>query len=777
MELVKELPDKKHIEKSTTDKFFLENNFEKLERIVKFFDGSLPFMLVNGFVGTGKSLLINEALKYLKDDVIVLKYDCFETTSLDDILLVFFDKFKNLTAQNIIQIPKVRTDNFTQKITAYFDVIEKPTVIVIDSFEQVLQSERQNILDFLFHIANYYNVKIVITSRKFNYELFGEKYEKLAISALEKGLFEKYLKSQDIKQIGPLSDELYKNTRGYWFYTNLSVKMMKIKELSLPDFLAEYSKSFLSFSDFLLREALSLANPVDGHLIRFLTIIRHPVSSNLLKTLDLYNEERIQFFVDNMVLRCDGNLVYLQDYYKTISENSIADNIAVKIHKNCVALYETQLPLKPFERDMLISRKTMRNEIEYHEMFIPKKPVITEKIEIIEHEPVEELKEEHIIPKNKKEKDEQIKKISFVFESEADEIAIMNKIAVSINNFLDNNAKKQKILEEIKGRSLIDLINLAKLAEEHFDYQRVIFMYQQALTMNTDIDYYTFLPKIYTHLARAFRNTSDWFNAIKYFENAIEFFGSMGDLQKVFEYKYEIANVYYQSFKRDKSVEILKDLLKNRLPENIEIKAKLLLSNITGIWQISEMPKDLTALEKPVLAELYFNFGLEADKNDDVELAVKYFKKCVETSRDRKINPYLSSALSNLAMVYDENGKSDLAVKYLHESIRLDELSNNYNGIYISSMKLAQIYADNSSDKAIEKLNSAKVCAEELDDPFYIASCEVTLGDLCVKTKDYKNALRHYKEAYTLAIDNFTSENIAKIETRIRDITKVYNAQ
>jgi len=228
MKFVKELPDKKLIEKSKTDKFFLENNFDKLEQIVKFFDGNLPFMLVNGFIGTGKSLLISEAVKYLNDDVIVLKYTCFETTSLDDILLVFFDKFKNLTAQNIIQIPKVRTDNFTQKITAYFDVIDKPVVIVIESFEQVLQSERQNILDFLFHIAKSYNLKIVMTSRKFNYELFNEKYEKLAVTALEKGLFEKYLKSQDIKQIGPLSDELYKNTRGYWFYTNLSVKMMKI---------------------------------------------------------------------------------------------------------------------------------------------------------------------------------------------------------------------------------------------------------------------------------------------------------------------------------------------------------------------------------------------------------------------------------------------------------------------------------------------------------------------------------------------------------------------
>lgn len=777
MEFAREIPDRKTLEKSTVNKFFIENNLEKIIELVKFFDGKLPFMLINGFVGTGKSLLVNEALNYLKEDVIVLKYNCFETTSLDDILLEFFDKFKSLIAQNLLEAPKVRCENFTQKIIAHFDVIKNPTVIVIDSFEQVLQSEKQSILDFLFHLASSYNVKIVITSRKFNYEPFENKFQKMALTALEKGLFEKFLRSVDIKQIGPLSDELYKNTRGYWFYTTLSVKMMKEKNLSLADFLSEFSKSFLSFNDFILREALSLVSPSDGHLVRFLTIMRHPVSINLLKTLGLYNEERIKYLADNMILKCDNSLLYLQDYYKTISENSITENIAIKIHKNCVALYQTQLPLKPFERDLLVSRKTMRNEIEYHEMFIPKKPIINEKIEIIQNEPVQETVIEPVLPKNKKEKDEQIKKISFVFESEADEIAIMNKIAVSINNFLDNTDKKLKVLEEIKGKTLIDIINLAKLAEERFDYQRVIFLYQHALTFNTDIDYYTFLPRIYTQLAKAFKSTSDWFNSIKYYTQAAEFFESTGDLKNMYNCKYETADIYYQSFKRDKAVEILKDLLTKKLPENVEIKSQLLLSNITGIWQIKNMPKDLSVLEKPVLAELYFKFGLEADKNDDIETAVKYYKKCVETSRDRQENPYLSSALSGLAAIYDENGKSDLAIKYLRESIRLDELSDNYNGIYISSMKLAEIYANQSPDKALEKLTGARNCAEELNDPFYIASCEVTLGDLCSKMKDYKNALKHYQDAYILAIDNFTKDNIAKIETRIKNIKKVYNAK
>ena len=330
-------------------------------------------------MGTGKIYVINQALSFLNEEVIKLKYNCFETTILDDILLEFFDNFKKLTAQNIIQVPKARTENFTQKINAYFDSIEKPIVIVINSFEQVLRDNKQEILNFLSHISKNNKIKIVLIARKFDYTDFTTDYERVAINALDKSIFEKYLRSEDIKQIGPLSDELYKYSRGYYFYTTLSIKIMQIRKLSLTDFLSGYTKSFLSFNDFILREALSLVDPVSGHLVRFLTIMRHPVNINLLKNLNLYNADKIAFLIDNLVLTREGSMIYLQDYYKTIAENSIAENILVKIHKSCVELYNTQLPLKPLERDLLISRQTMRKEIEYHELFIPKKPILPQK--------------------------------------------------------------------------------------------------------------------------------------------------------------------------------------------------------------------------------------------------------------------------------------------------------------------------------------------------------------------------------------------------------------
>ena len=776
MEFISEIPDKKIIQRQNPEinPFLIENNLEKIEQILKFFKEHTSLVLVNGFVGTGKTQVVKHSLSFLNQDVIVLKYNCFETTILDDILLSFFDTFKNLTAQNIIQSPKIKTENFTQKINSYFDSVEKPIVVVINSFEQILKPNKSDILNFLYQLSKSYKIKIILIGRKFEYEDFQQKYEKIAISALDKSIFEKFLRAEDFKQIGPLSDELYKQTRGYYFYTTLSIKIMKQKKYSLSDLLAEYTKSFLSFNDFILREALALVDPVSGHLFRFLTTIRHPVNLKLLETLQLCNEEKINYFSDYLLLTKDDDLVYLQDYYKIIAENSIADNIAVKIHKSCVDLYETQLPLKPLERDLLISRQTMRKEIEFHSLFIPKKPVFNKKLkeeanfiqnQVIQQAPVQTIQE----------KDEQIKKISFVFESEADEMAIMNKIATSINKFVDISDKKLQTVEEIKDLSLVELINLAKQEEQSFEYQKVIMIYQKALTLNNDDDYYTFLPILYSKLGESFKKISDWFNAQKYYELAVEFYVSAGDNEKICENKYEIANIFYITFKPDKAKILLTEIIKEETSLELEIKSKLLLSNITGEWYIDEIPENISSINKSLLSEMYYRYAVHFDKKGNTINAVRYYKKCVETSQDRLVNLYLSSSLTNLATIYDEEGRTDMAVKYLQESLRLDELSKNYNGIYISTMKLADIHKNSYPEKMLEYLKKAKSCGTELNDKFYTASADVAFGDYYYGIKNYPKALSHYNNAYMLATGNFTKDNIEKIKTRIEEIKKVFN--
>lgn len=769
--------DKKTLDRfeiSGINQFLLENNSKQVEQIYNFFNHNCSLLLVNGFIGTGKSKIVEHSLKFLNQDTIILDYNCFETTILDDILLAFFEEFKKLTACGKISAPKVKSENFTQKINSYFQSIEKPVTVVINSFEEILKINKREILDFILHICSFRNVKVILISRRFELNDFEEKikYEKVTVLALEKSIFEKYLRSEDLKQIGPMSDELYKHTRGYYFYTTLALKIMKLRNLKLIDFLDGYSKSFLTFNDFILREALSLVDPVSGHLFRLLTVIRHPISIKLLKNLHLWNEDKINFFIENLVLSKSDDYIYLQDYYKNIAENSISDNVAIKLHKGCIDLYNTQLPLKPLERDLIVSRQTMRNEIEYHTMFIPKKPVLPAKNITKDNEHAEDAQitnEETF--ETKEQKDEKIKNISFIFED--DEFGVLDKIADSIKSFISFSDQRAEEEKEESKLSLTDLMNKAKHEENNFNYKHAISLYLKALSQNNDDDYYTYLPSIYTKLALSYQNISDWYDAQRYFEMAEKFYNSTGDTEKVFETRFNIANVYFMTFKRQMAKELLTEIEKSTVSNELQIKTLNALANLSTDAKLASeyyqkaLGIDFTNVDKSILSELYFKYALTCEELDNEKTAFEFYKKCITLDSNPVKNPYLSSALSNIALLYDEAGKTDSAIKYYKESLKIDELSKNLNGIYASYMKLAEIYSAKKPDDAIEYYNNALNCAKELDEPFYIVSTATALGDFYFNRKENELALKNYKTALKSARNK---ENEGRINARIGDI-------
>lgn len=763
--------DKKSLlenETSGINRILLDNASLQIEAVFNFLCGRKKLLLVNGFMGTGKTSLIDHILTVTNQQNVVLNYNCFETTIIDDILLTFFEEFKKLSALEIISPLKSKTENFTQKINAYFESIDKPIIVVLNSFDFILKSNKKEILEFINYICTLENIKVIITSRIFNYEDFKLDYDRTTILALEKPLFEKYLRSFDIKQIGPLSDELYKLTRGYFFYTDLSLRIMKLRNLSLIDFLDGYAKSFLSYNDFILREALALIDPVSGHLFRFLTLMRHPVTIKLLKNLQLYNEEKVLFFLQNNVLSRFGEYIYLKDYYKIIAENSISETVAIKIHQGCVDLYNTQLPLKPLERDLTISRQTMRNEIEFHSLFIPKKKQIQL---LIQPENKQEIKTKNAV-EIAEQKDEQIKKMSFIFDD--DETGVLDKIADSIKNFMTFNVKKAEEEKEENTFSLTQLINKAKQKEQDYDFKHAINLYLKALAHKDDDDFYTYLPTIYSKLAFAYQNISDWFNAQKYFELSMDFYNSTGDLEKICEQKYNIANLLYMTFKQEKAKEILLSIKNEKISDELRIKILTLLANLTTDknlkYEYYSNALEINPLntDKNILSELYYKFALECEYRDDEKKALEFYKKCI--SLNMKKNPNLANALSNIAMFYDDIGEKNYALKYYLESYKIFENDKNLNGLYSSAMKLAELYSVDNEKQAIEFFEKALNFALALNENFYIISVNTAIGDFYFNKKNDKKAYDSYKKALSIAQVGSSKENINKIQQRINDI-------
>ncbi len=746
----------------------LENNEKQIEDICNFLQNDNKLMLINGFKGTGKSLVCDFILSQVKSEVLILQYKCFETTILDDLLLAFFEIFRKYTLEGRIEPPKIKVDNFTQKINSYFNHIGAPIIVVINSFESVLKSNRQDILNFIFHLSKLPNVKIIITSRKFNDEDFNNiNFDKTTILALSKDLFEKYLKSNNIKQIGVLSNELYKQTKGYYNNIKISVDIMKLRGYNISDFLELFSKSLIAFPDFVVREALSIVDPVSTHLFRLLAMMRIPIHINLLNSLNLYNEERENFFIDNSVLFKDDKSLYLDETLREVVERQIPDNVAQKLHRSCIDLYNTQLPLKPLERDLKLSRQTMRNEIEYHSLFLPKKVVIpsTNPLEV----KAAEVQTQPQLQEPEESKEEKIKKINFIIEDEA----VLDNIADSIKDFVSQKSETQELAEQSSGLGVTKLINLARKAEANYNFKHAILLYQNALTKKDDEDFLKFLPVIYISLAQDYKHLSRWYEALEYYTQAQDFYYNASNNEKTAEAKLEIANIYYIIYKNENAKVILNELEKDKtLPNELQIKINLALGKLTDTKQAYKYYKNSLELidntiSKPVIAELYYKFGASNDELGSTKTAVKYYKQCIDIDFNPQNNPYISQALSSLAEIYDEAGAPDTATKYYLESIKIDSAAKNYNGLYGSARSLAEIYSPKASQKSLEWLTKALDYAKKLNEPFYVTDTAIEIGNHFLLRKEYEKAYKYF--ALALYTDNMyqTKINSENIKSKI----------
>ena len=764
---------------------FITNNERQIQQTCEFLQSDKKIMLINGYMGAGKKPFVNFIGTLINQEVLQIKYTCFETTILDDMLLSFFESFRNFVIKGKIHNPRHKAENFTQKINLYFQSITNPILIEIHSFHTILKENKPEVLNFIKHLAKFPNIKIIITGRVFELENFEDAdYTQTTVLALTKDNFEKLLRDNDIKNIGIMSNELYKQSRGYFHFLNLTMRIMQLRQIGIGKLLENFSKSLVGYHEFIIKDALSLIDPVSLHLFRLLAVMRIPIHLNLLKSLHMYDEKRIHFFVNNYILSVDGECIYLKDYYREIIERQIQDSVMLKLHKACVELYETQLPLKPLERDLRISRQTMRNEIEYHSMFLPKKveitttqPLIVPQLPQINTAKIEPNNVQNTTPLQEETKEEEIEKIHFILDDEA----VLDNIANSINTFITEAAEKNELATESNKLDLTQTLNKAKDEETQFNYSNAVILYQSALTKTDDDNFDKFMPTIYIRLAKVYKQMSKWYEALNCYTKAQDYYENVSDNQKVAELKLEIANIYFIVYKQDNAKYILKELEKVMdLPNELRIRVNLLLAKLSDnlneeyTYYKKSIPLVSIDTDKSITAELYYRYAGVNDEKDDLKTALEYYKKCAEIRTD---NNYLSRALASLAELCDEGGKSELAIRYYIQSMEIDNAQKNYNGLYTTSRHLSEIYSSKDEDKSLKYTELAKKYAKELNEPYYMVESSMELGNFYMLRKNFEQALKYFEEAYTVAMTSFSQDNADKIKNKIDYVKKQMGLQ
>lgn len=770
--------------KKQINPFLLENNSSQIEKLYNFYKSNTNLLYINGFLGTGKAEIVNYSTAFLSGETIILKYNCFNSTVLDDILLSFFTEFKKLSSLNLIFEPKVKTESFTQKINSYFTQIEKPFVIILDSFEAILDENRKEIMDFIHHLNTMDKIKIIIIGRTFDSKYFDNtSIERVTAFALEKDIFEKYLKSEKIKASSAIIDEFYKHTRGYYFFTALSIKLMQVQDLSLVDFLKLLNESFLPFHKFLEKQALKLIPPTERNLFWFLALIRHPVSVDLLKKLNFYDEEKIKILTDNLIIINDNFNIYVQDYFKDEVDETTSSNILQKIRQYIIDLYSTQLPLKPMERDFCISRQTMRKEIEYHTFFLPRRPKSPSTVMDINY--LSYAKVFGLGDSSKQETDEQVTKeeINKQEESKLD-LTQRKNIQLNIENlpFQEKQHQQESYIKEEKEETFTikELIVLIQQSMKTYQYTRAIELCKKASSMTNDKEYAVYIPVIYSKLASAYHKIASYDNALKYYELVQDYYQKENNLIKVNYIKFNIAKIFYETYKIDKAKELFIEISNSPDSSTILIvKSYIQLANLEedsatpqNAFEYYKLALEHTneIVDPEVLSEIYFKYALIMDDKNDVKTAIEFYNKCIDINKNPSLNKFLSSAYSNIANLYLERNEIEIAIDNYTKAYETDKASNNIEGQYYSSTKLASVLQKRNPIEALNYFNIALSAAEQTKDIFYIVSATLVIGDYYYDANKGEIALKYYLKALDIAQNNLSQDNIYKINVRINDI-------
>ena len=709
------------------DKILFKNNYAEIVKALDFFATEGKLLYVHGFLGTGKRQFINYVTDFCNKDVIKLEYHCKAATVCDDILLSFIDKIeKNSISKAVVHNAKITTLNV--KFQQYVSAIKKPFVIVLHSFDDISEENRQLVIDSMSAVAENQNVKIVVSTRAMLPSVLGDLKvdRKIFLKALSKEIFMEYIKSNKIQATEDAINDLYKYTRGYYYYTVLSVRVIQAMKISLNEFGSKYTMSGMSFDSFLGMTYVNLIPNTIRNFFWFLRFIRHGISLNALAILELYDDFSIGYLKNNLMIYQAEELLYVQDYFQQDIDVSIPVKTEIKLHKYIISIYEKELKESLQTRSILLSRQSLRSEIEYH----------TKKIS--------ELKNGQ--------KKEEVKKTE-----EKPQVQKQESVSEEQNNIAGKMDFAKKLAEEKKYTDAIDsYLNITK---------------EFKVDLNT-------LAEIRTELARLYYTINNYENAQHYYELAENYYKNNDEFINLNYLYYELTDLYASMYKNERAIETIKKVIYSvDTPQALMIDACIRLGDIYSDTKNSEeaykyyikafeSADENTEEEKK--AELFFKLALVCDDLEYSDKAIDYYNKCIQTDSEDSFKPL---AYSNLGACYFENENFDEAEKCFLTAYNIEKTNNNYDGIYYTSSYLAKIYVNNHSEKALDFLLEAKQSAEFVNEDFYVLESTIALGDYYYNYKDKsKKALTEYLNARKIAQNYGDAVDIRKIEDRINDM-------
>ena len=756
-------------DESQVDYPFFEENKDIFSEVLEFLYSDTDCFVITGLQGCGKSKILDRILSFVNPNVLLFKYQMQEATTLDDILLNMTIDFREYHKDNKATLPKIDTKDFRDRIRHYVKNVDKPMLLILKSYENILRFEdtAHIINDFLLHMASNPKVKILFLSRSFDFEILEKKnisYDRSFINSLSDDRVKDYLIRNNIFVTDEDLEEFTCVSRNQIKYIDMTIKLLQTYNISMGDLLKEFKLKKTSFANYLIGRFISLIPENSIELVYILALIRQSVSYDFLEKNGFYNTNAIEYLKKILILNEDRKNLYIKDYFKKELAKEIDQFATIKIHSFLEQLYSNMLPKKPFERELLISRTTMRREQAYHHSFI----------------------ESYKLSQNKNEESklvsEVVEEVTTKSMSTIEPLNALPEVTISIPK------EKELIVDSIYNWE--DYLDFALKYETAFDYSSAIFYYKKVLDIlpnDTDVKK---RPYILTKLANSYIKMHNTDSAIMCLNIAYELYSKLSDIEEANKVLLKLAIAYKNSYKFYQAKACVEKILKNEMACNHNVLSEVyavsadiedLIGNINEARELYKKALDYALLtnDKERICEAYFKYGLLLDDTHQQTLAIDNYRKCIETSTNPKENRYLSSAYTNLAGIFIERENIPKALHYYLNALEVDKVMQNNEGLYFVYTKLASLYAKSDDATAYQYLLNALQSAKRTKDNFYCASAYLEIGNYYYSHKAYKQSLKanlsakHFIDLNESAENN---ENIERINIKLKELKIVLGA-